>query len=207
MLSSCLHIDICSNLGLYIWLYFPSLCILTSASFQFCIFNFAFLVSANWHLQYFSSAFYFACFVSGYWHLQSFISVCFSLPPLSLHIDICNISIPYIWLCFPCLCILIYAVIQFCIFDFTFLVSTYSDLYYFNSLYVTLPSLSLQIDICSISLLHFTLLASSLDIDICSLSVLYVLVCLLRLCMLTSSAFQFRTFDFAFLVYAYWHLQ
>ena len=154
LLSLSLHIDICSNSVLYIWLYFSRLYIFRSILFQFFICDFAFLVSANWYMQYFTSAFYFACFVSGYWHLQSFSSVCFSLPPSSLHIDIFSISIPYIWFCIPCLCILSSAVIYFCvfdlvslsllidiwvyqfwIFDFAFLVSAYWHLLYFSSVY------------------------------------------------------------------------
>ena len=46
MLSSSLHIHICSNSVLYILPCLPRLCILVSAVFKFCIFYFILLVSA-----------------------------------------------------------------------------------------------------------------------------------------------------------------
>ena len=223
-----MYIDICSISVLYIWFWFPYLCILTSAVFQFCIFDFAFLFSAYWHLHYFSSVyltffprlciltvalfqfciFYFAFVVCAYYHLQYFSSVCFTF--LS--------SSPHIW-----------------------------HLHYFILLYFTLLFSSLHIDICSISVLHnllcflclsfltsavfrfcrfyfvffvsaywqmqyissvyFTLLSTSLNIGIWSISFLDVLLYFLRFCILTPTVFQFWIFYFSFFVPAYWHLQ
>ena len=93
LLSSSLHIGICSISVLYNLFCFLPLCILKSAVFQFCIFYFAFLVCAYWHLQY-----------------LSFID--FTLFSLSMHIGICSISIRWTLLCFPCLCILTSAVFK-----------------------------------------------------------------------------------------------
>ena len=95
-------------------------------------------------------------------------------------------------------CLFTSPVVQFFIF--------YS-VYYLNCGNFALLSSSVHIDICNISVLHFTLLAPSLDIYICSLEVLYILVCFPCLCIFTSAVFQFRRFDFAFLLSAYWHLQ
>ena len=76
---------------LYILFCFLCLWVFPSALFQFCRFYSAFLFSAYWHLLYFNSG-------------------NFTLLYSSLHINICSILFLYIWLCFPCLCILISAV-------------------------------------------------------------------------------------------------
>ena len=169
MFSSPLHIDVCRISVLYILLCFHGLSILTSAVFQFCIFSFAFFVSAYWELQYLSSVY-------------------FTLLSSSLYIDICNISVPYTLLCFPRLCIFASAVFQFFIIYFTFVISGFWHLQTLSSLY-------------------FTLLSWSVDIDICRLWVLYILLCFLGLWILTSADFQFSIFYFAFLVSAYWYLR
>ena len=192
LLSSCLDIDVCSISVLCILLCFPRTYILTSAVFQFCMFYFAFLVSAYWHRQYFSSVFYFACLVSAYWqlqcfssvfyftflvasywHLQYFSSVYFTLLSSSLHIGTCSISVLYFSLSFPRLCMLASAAFQFFIFYCAFLVSTYCHLQYLSSVCFSLYSSSRHIDIGNISVLYFTLFDSSLHIDSCSVSVLY----------------------------------
>ena len=199
LLSSSLHIDISSVLVLQILPCFPRLCISTSAVYQFCIFRLAFHVSENWDLQYFSSAHFTLLCLSLHIDLCSisvlYISPC--LPPLpilplqyfsyvnftllssSLHIDICSISFLYILLCFPFSCILASSVFQFCIFHFSFLFSSYLHLHYFSSVY-------------------FPLFSSSLHIGICSISALYTTLCLPRLCILTSTVFQFCIFHLAF---------
>ena len=123
----------------------------------------------------------------------------------SLHIDVCSFSVLYNLLSFFRLSILTSAV--FSSVYFTLLYSSrHIDIFIFSVLYFTSFASSLHIDICNISVLRFTLLALSLDIYICSLAVLYILVCFPRLCILTSAVFQFRRFDFAFLLSAYWHL-
>ena len=156
LLSSFLHIDSYSISVLHIWLCFDWLCILTFAVLELPIYNFAFLFSAYWHLQY-------------------FISVYLSLISSSLHIDIPSISVLHIWLWFPCLCILTSAVFQFCIFDPPLIVSALWHLQYFIFLYLTFLSLSLHIDICSIS-------------------VLYYLLCFRQVYILTYAVFQFFIF-------------
>ena len=207
MVASSLHIDIFSILTVCILICFPFLSILASAVFQFCIFDFAFFISAYWHLHYFSFV-YLTCFdllcvltsavfefyillsllVSAYWHLQYFSSVCFTLRSSFVLIDICSISVLYILLRFPRLCILISAVFQLCIFYFAFFVSAYCELEYLSSIY-------------------FTLVSSSLHIDICSISVLYILLRFPRVWILMSALFWFCMFYFAFPVSAYWYPQ
>ena len=187
-----MHIDICIISVLYIWFWFPYLCILTSAVFQFCIFDFAFLFSAYWHLHYFSSVyltffprlcilkvalfqfciFYFAFVVCAYYHLQYFSSVCFTFLSSSPHIGIYIILFFYILLCFSRLCILTSAVFQFCIIYFAFFV---------------FPVWHLQ----CLGSADFTLLSSSLHIDKCSISVLYISPCFPRLWILASEVFPF----------------
>ena len=97
---------------------FGFLCVLTTSVFHFCIFDFLFVVSSYWHQQY---------FVFGYLTLHF----------KSLHIDICSISVPFIWLFFPCFHKLASAIFYFCIFDFSFLVSTSWHLQFFISVYLT----------------------------------------------------------------------
>ena len=133
MLSLSLHIDNCSILLLHIWL--------------------AFLLSAYWHLEFFSSVyftwflrpcplltpafafciFHFTFFFFAYWLLQYFSSLFLKMLRLSLHYEICGISFLYIWLCFPCLCVLTSAVFQFGELYFAFLVSAYWHLRYLSS--------------------------------------------------------------------------
>ena len=110
LLASFLHIDICSISVPYILLLFPRVCILRSAVFQFCILlclpRFCILTDIVFHfciLLYFPHLFilistvfqlcifYFAFFISAY--------------------CICSISVPYILLCFPRLCLLASAII------------------------------------------------------------------------------------------------
>ena len=253
LLSLSIHIDICSASVLYTILWLPRFCILISAVFQFwvllCIWRlcilisavfcffmlyFACLVSANWHLQYFSS-------VILVW-FPYFNSISVTLLSSSLRIDICSVLVLYIWLCFPCLCILTLtifqscdllsllrlsistsAVFQFCvllclphlyiflgavfylcIFYYACLVSANWHLQYFSSVYFNLVSLSLHIGICSISI---TLLSSSFHLDISSVPVLYISFYFPRLFILTSAVFLFSIFYFAFPFCAYYHLQ
>ena len=117
----------------YISICFGFLCVLTTAVFHFCIFDFLFVVSSYWHQQY---------FVFGYLTLHF----------KSLHIDICSISVPFIWLFFPCFHKLASAIFYFCIFD---------------------------------------LISLSLHSDICIVLVLYILFSLPCLCILTLAVFQF----------------
>ena len=51
------------------------------------------------------------------------------------------------------------------------------------------------------------LFSLSLHIDICSISDQYILLCFPRLCILTSTVFHFCISYSAFLVSSYWHLQ
>ena len=136
LVSSSLHIDICSISVLYILLRFPCVWILMSALFWFCMFYFAFPVSAYWYPQYFSSVFYFACLVFAYWHMQYFSSVYFTFVSLCLYTEIPSISVLY----------------------FTLLASfLHTDRCSISFLYFTLLSSSLHIDICSISIMYFLL--------------------------------------------------
>ena len=106
LLSSPGHIDICSISVLYILLCFTRLCILTSAVFYFCIFDFTFLISAYWYMQFLCPESCVPCLVSEYSHLKYFNSWYFSLLFSFLHIEIWSISVRYIWLYFDHLCIL-----------------------------------------------------------------------------------------------------
>ena len=178
LVSSSLHIHVCNVSAFYLFFFVARPSILTSAIFQFCIFYFAFLVCTYWHLGY-------------------FISVYFTLLSSSLHIDICSISVLYILLCFPSLCILasavfhfyIYffsfprlyiltsAVLYFCILYFSFLVPAYCHLQYFSFVYFIL--LSLFVDI------------------------LYSLLSFPHPYILTCAVFQFCIFHFTLLVSSY----
>ena len=175
MLSLSLHIDICSTSVQYTFLCFPPLCILTCAVFQFCIFDFGFLISVYWHLQYLSSLY-------------------FKFLWLFLHTDNSSVLFLYIWLCFSCLCILTVPVFQFCIFYFAFLVSVY---------FISSVSL-LYIEICSILVLYLLLSFPCLGILTSTVFQFFILLCLLRICILTAAGFKSLIFYFAFLVYAYW---
>ena len=168
----------------------PPLSTLASAVCQFCVFHFAFLVSAYWYVSavFHFSIFYCAFLISAYWHLQYFSSVYLTLPSSFMHIEICNISLLNIWFWFPYLCILTSAVFQINIFYFAFPVSAYWHLQYFSSAYLTL-------------------LSSSLHIDIYRISVLYTSHCFPPLWILASTLFEFFISYFAFLVSEYWHLQ
>ena len=191
--------------------------------------------------------FYCAFLISAYWHLQYFSSVYLTLSSSFTHIDICSISVLNIWLWLPYLCILTSAVFQINIFYFAFPVSAYWHLQYFSSAYLTLLSSSFHIDICRISVLYtshcfpplwilasalfqsfifyfsflvsanwhlqffssvyFTLLSSSLHISICSISVLYISLFCLRVCILASALFQFCVIYFVFLAFPCWYSQ
>ena len=103
LLSSSLHIVSWSIWPLYTLLFFPHLCILTSAVFQICVLlclpRFCILTGSVFQfciLLYFPRLF---C-----WHLEYFSSVFLTLVSSSLHIGICSISVLYILLCFPRLC-------------------------------------------------------------------------------------------------------
>ena len=138
LLSSSLHFGICSISVLCILFCFPYPYILASAIFAFCISEFSFLVSAYWQLQYPSS-------------------INLTLLALVLHISICSIWPLYISLCFPPLCIFLSALFHFSIFYCASLVSAYWHLQYFSSVYLTLPSSFIHIDIFSISVLYISL--------------------------------------------------
>ena len=189
LLSTSLNIGIWSISFLDVLLYFLRFCILTPTVFQFWIFYFSFFVPAYWHVQYISSVY-------------------FTLLSTSLNIGICSISVLYILRCYPHPCILASAVFAFWIFEFSFLVSAYWQLQYLSSIYLTLLASAFHIGICSMSILCISLCFPRLYIliCICSISFLYILLCIPHLCILTSPVFQFCIFNFAFLVYAYWHL-
>ena len=139
LISSSLPIAIPSICGLYISLYFLCLCVLTSAVFQFFIFENASIVSALWNLQYFISLYLtlFSLSLHIDWHLQYFSSLYFILLSSCLHINICSLSVLYILICFPRLCMSTAAVFQFCIFYSAFLASTFWHLRYCSSVYFT----------------------------------------------------------------------
>ena len=99
----------------------------------------------------------------------------------------CSVSVLYIWLCFPRLCILASEVFQFSIFYFAIIASVYYHLHYFCSLY-------------------FTLLSLYVHLSICSVSVLYILLCVPRFYILTSAVFQCCILYFTFLVSESSHL-
>ena len=133
LLASCLHIDIFSISIVYILICFSRLWVLASAVFQFCMFYFAFPVSAYWYPQYFSSVFYFACVVSTYWHLQYFNCLYFNLLFSPLSIGICRISVLYLTLLSS---------------------SVHIDICSISVLYFTLLAFCLHIDIFSILIVY-----------------------------------------------------
>ena len=167
--------------------WFPCLCLLTPVIYQFCIFNFAFLVSAYWDLLYFSSVYFYLISSSLHIYIYStsvlFISLCFDC----LWILKSAVFKFYIFFSLPPLWILTSTLFQFSIFYFAFLVCKYWHLQYFSSVY-------------------FTLLFSSLHFAICSTSLLYNLLSFPRTRILTCSVFQFCIFYFAFFVCGYFHL-
>ena len=209
MLSSSLHINICCLSILYILVCFPRLCISTAAVPYFCIFDFAFFLSAYWHLQFFSSVcltwftrpclllspvfavciFHFTFFVFAYWLLQYFSSLFLKMLRLSLHYEICGISFLYTWLCFPCLCILtdicsiLVLYILFCFRPVSILTSAVFQFCIFQFAFLVSACKQLQY----FSSAYLTLLASSLHIHIYSISFLWISFCFDCLCILKSA--------------------
>ena len=132
MLSSSLHIDICSISFLYILLYFPFPCILHLQYFSSVYFTFLSssllicisIISVLYIFLYFpylcilaSVVFqpcilHFAFLVSVYWHLQCFSSVYFTLLFTSLNNTICRISVLNNLLYFLRFCKFIFAIFQ-----------------------------------------------------------------------------------------------
>ena len=115
----------CSVWVLDIWLSFPPLCTLALTVSQLCI-----LLCLLRLFTLVSSAFqfciiYYACLVSAYSHLQYFSSAYFTFLSSSPHINLCSISVLYIFVSFFCLCILTSGVFQFYILYFAFLVLAY----------------------------------------------------------------------------------
>ena len=119
-----------------------------------------------------------------------------TLLSLTLHIDICSISVLQIFLCYSFLCIMASTVFQLCKLYFALLISAYLHLQYFFSVYFSLLSFSLHFDICSIEVLDFT-------IHICSTSVLCFVMWFPRLYILTSAVFQFYIIYFPLFVSTY----
>ena len=137
LLSSSLHIDICSISVLYISVCFDCFHMLTSLLFKLCV-----LLSFSRFYTLRSVVFqfcilYFAFLVSTYQLLHYFSSVYFTLLSSSVHISICSIIVLCILLFFLPQLILTSAVVQFCMFYFVFFVCAYCHLQCFTSAYFT----------------------------------------------------------------------